>query len=125
MSLLEVINWKAAVLQLQKFQGWNNTSVLLIAQGIFPINQCTTIKFVLGGRFKESELFSGKRVRAPNDRITEKLTVMKMQDHFQTEDNKEVEGSPAENLKCLYFRDGYFAPHEVFFKFFVIFWYQS
>ena len=37
-----------------------------------------------------------------------------MKDHFQTEDtlnNKEVGGSPAENLKCLYLSIGYSAPH--------------
>ena len=38
-----------------------------------------------------------------------------MKDHLQTEDtlnNKEDEGSPAENLKCLYLSNGYFAPNE-------------
>ena len=55
-----------------------------------------------------------------------------MKDHFQTEDtlnNKEVEGSATENLKCLYLCMGYFAQPEnfttFFVKFFVIFWYQS
>ena len=47
-----------------------------------------------------------------------------MKDHFQTEDtlnNKEVEGSVTENLKCLYLSNGYFAPHTNFMIFFIIF----
>ena len=44
-----------------------------------------------------------------------------MKDHFQTEDtlnNKEVEGSATENLKCLYLCTGYFAQPENFTNFF-------
>ena len=55
-----------------------------------------------------------------------------MRIQFQTEDilnRKEVEGSAAENLKCLYLYTGYFEQPEIFTKnvvyFFVIFWYQS
>ena len=47
-----------------------------------------------------------------------------MKDHFQTEDtlnNKEVEGSATENLKCLYLCTGYFAQPENFTTFFVEF----
>ena len=47
-----------------------------------------------------------------------------MKDHFQTEDtlnNKEVEGSATENIKCLYLCTGYFAQPENFTTFFVIF----
>ena len=63
-------------------------------------------KFVLGGRLRESELFPERE----------------MKDHFQTEDtlnNKEVEGSATENLKCLYLCTGYFAQPENFTTFFV------
>ena len=46
-----------------------------------------------------------------------------MKDNFQTEDtlnNKEVEGSATENLKCLYLSTGYFAQPENFTTFFVV-----
>ena len=51
-------------------------------------------------------------------------TENEMKDHFQTEDtlnNKEVEGSATENLKCLYLCAGYFAQPENCTTFFVSF----
>ena len=51
-------------------------------------------------------------------------TTKEVKDNFQTEDtlnNKEVEGSAAENLKCLYLCMGYFGQPEDFNTFFVYF----
>ena len=52
-------------------------------------------------------LIFGERESAPNNRITDKLTVStekELKNQFQTEDtfnNKEDEGSAAENFKCV------------------------
>ena len=46
-------------------------------------------------------------------------TEKEMKDHFQTEDtlnNKEVEGSAIESLKCLYLCTGYFAQQKLKFE---------
>ena len=66
-------------------------------------------------------LVRGKVTKKKNYRGTHSPE-REMKDHFQTEDtlnNKEVEGSATENLKCLYLCTGYFAQPENFTTFFV------